>query len=336
MRILKTRFFAFLLLLITGCGQSQQTQTPPATEQQNPPAEKTLDKVSLVLNWFPEVEHGGFYAAQLHGFYKEAGLEVEIIPGGPETPDITRVATGQVDFGVTNADLVLLARAEGMPIVALMAPLQQSPRCIIVHEKSGIQSFEDLKDMTLAMTAKDAFSHYMRKHLPMKNVTIVPYTGSAAQFLVDGKYGQQGYNFSEPYLIKSKGGDPKVLMVYDLGFNPYTSLLIANEKTLVEKADLVKRMTQASVRGWQYYIDHPEETHLHLSKINPEMTADILNFGVAAMRPLVADSTAQKLGIGHQSAERWETLLKQLEETGLLEPGKVQASSAYSTQFMTN
>ena len=132
--------------------------------------------MTLLLNWYPEAEHGGYYAALVHGYYQDAGLDVSILPGGPNAPVIQEVATGRVTFGVANADNVVFARAQQAPVVAVMAPLQTSPRCLIVHEKSGIKTFDDLHDMTIAVTPGSAFSEYLRHKSPLGGVQFVPYT----------------------------------------------------------------------------------------------------------------------------------------------------------------
>lgn len=291
--------------------------------------ERKLEKVTLQLNWFPEAEHGGFYAAQLHGFYKEAGLDVEILGGGPDIPVMQMVATGRVMFGVENADGVLLARAEGAPIVATMAPLQKSPRCIMVHEKSGIKRFEDLKDMTIAMSARAPFYFFLKKNFPLTNVEVVPYNGNVAPFLTNDKWACQGYIFSEPFVAKSKGGDPHSLLVADAGFNPYTSCLLVSEDTLAKNKDLVARMTAASAKGWAKYMADPTETNKLINSKNPEMGMDILTFGVEQLQPLVFDGGVTPETLGTMTPERWETLAKQLVELDLIKPGKVNAREAF-------
>ncbi len=124
---------------------------------------KHREHVTLLLNWFPEAEHGGFYTAEVEKLFAAEGLEVTILPGGPESPVAQRVARGDVDFGVSNADNVLLARAQQAPVVAVMAPMQTSPRSIMVHRASGIRSFDDIKNITLAMSNSLAFSAYLRR-----------------------------------------------------------------------------------------------------------------------------------------------------------------------------
>ncbi len=102
-----------------------------------PTATPGLRRVTLALNWFPEVEHGGFFAADVHGFFRDEGLEVEIQSGGPGAPVIQQVATQRCDFAVANADQVLLGRDQGAQVVAVMAAMQNSPHCIMVHQRGG-------------------------------------------------------------------------------------------------------------------------------------------------------------------------------------------------------
>jgi NitT/TauT family transport system substrate-binding protein len=283
----------------------------------------------VLLNWFPEVEHGGFYAAEVHGYYADAGLNVKILPGGPESPVVQQVATGAVTFGVANADDVLFGRASEAPVVAVMAALQKSPRCLMVHESSGITDFSELRNMTIAMSSARAFSHYLRSKVPLDNVKIVPYPGNVTQFLLNKEYAQQAYVFAEPYVAKSKGGDPRVLMLADLGFNPYTSLLLTTEKVISEQPEVVRKLTEASRRGWAKYLEAPEETNRRIHELNPEMDLDVLAFGAEAIKPLVLDDAAQQKGIGTMTLERWQTLLDQLVESKQIKAGAVDVKQAF-------
>jgi NitT/TauT family transport system substrate-binding protein len=286
-------------------------------------------QVTLQLNWYPEAEHGGYYAALVHGYYREAGIDVRIISGGPDTPVLQQVATGRAAFGVINADNILYGRAAGAPVVALMAPLQISPRCLIVHESSGIREFSQLKDMTLAISTTQAFSFYLRSKVPLTGVTVIPYTGNVARFLVDKDFGQQGYVFSEPYLIGEQGGDPRTLMLADLGFNPYTSLLFTSEKYLREERELVEAMTRASVRGWRKYLADPQATNRRIQELNPEMDPGVLAYGAKAIVPLAESSDTKARGFGAMTLERWQTLIDQMVACKQLAAGAVIAREAF-------
>ena len=306
-----------------------------ASEKEQPKSDgNALPKVQLALNWFPEAEHGGFYAAQVHGYYKDLGVEVEILGGGPNAPVIQRVATGAVTFGITNADDVLYARAQQVPVVSLMAPYQINPRCIMVHESSGITDIGKIANITLAMSQRPAFSHYLRWKYPLDGVTIVPYPGNVAQFLIDENFAQQGYIFSEPFVAKSKGGDPRALLVADIGFNPYASVLIATEETLTAQSELVEAVVRASVKGWAQYLADPAETNRHINSLNPDMGIDILAYGATESKALVLDEAARQDGLGSMTAKRWQDLLQQMVSADLIAKDAVDPQAAFTDRFL--
>lgn len=321
---MKAMCYFFFGLLLLACGQGE---TPP-------PTEGGTTRVRLALNWFPEAEHGGFYAAQIHGYYAARQIEVEILGGGPDAPVIQRVATGAVEFGVTNADDVLYARAQQAPVVALMAPYQINPRCIMVHASSGIERIEQIRNITLAMSQRPAFSHYLRWKYPLEGVNIVPYPGNVSQFLANPNFAQQGYVFSEPFVARQQGGDPRALLVSNIGFNPYASVLIATEETIGQRADLARAVVEASIQGWEHYLRDPQETNRHINSLNPEMGMDILGYGATESQPLVLDAVAVDKGLGHMSAERWSQLHQQMVEAGLIDANSAHAAGAFDAQFL--
>ena len=310
------------------------TSETPIGNQSTDPTSPQLEEVSLVLNWYPEAEHGGYYSALVHGFYEEAGLKVTIIPGGPNAPVLQKVDRKSVSFGVTNADRVLLGRAQDANVVAVMSPLQTSPRCIMVHESSGIETLANLKDVTLAMNSGATWAQFLRKRLPLENVRIVD-GASVAKFLEDENYAQQGYIFSEPFVAKSKGGDPRSLLVSNLGFNPYTSVLIAHADTVSEQPETVRKMVTASIRGWQKYLESPDETNRYIHTQNPEMGLDILAFGAEAMKPLCVDDATPIEQLGKMTQARWQTLADQLVEVEVFQAGVVDPLKAFTLEFLS-
>ena len=287
-----------------------------------------LQKVSLQLNWFPEAEHGGYYAAQLHGYFEQEGLEVEILPGGPNASVIQKTAGQQVTFAVANADQVLLGREQQAEVVALMAPLQFSPRCIMVHADSGIDDFSGLKGMTVAMGSGKAYARFMEKQGLLEDVKVVAYSGSVARFLQRKDFAQQGYVFSEPFVAQQQGARTRNLMVSDLGFNPYTSILVTSNQQLETNRELVHRMVRASIRGWKKYLEDPLQVNEHIHSVNEEMSLEILAFGVEQLKPLCLPGDMPAEDIGKMTKERWETLAGQLRSLDLL-GDSVRATDAY-------
>ncbi|MBT3345091.1 MAG: ABC transporter substrate-binding protein [Gemmatimonadetes bacterium] len=296
------------------------------------PADRPLQ---LALNWFPEAEHGGYYAAAVHGDYQLAGIDVEILGGGPDAPVIQRVATGQVDFGLTNADGVITARAAGAPIVAVFAPYQINPRCILVHEESGIKQIQDLENLTLALSQRPAFSHYLRHRFDFPGVTIVPYHGSVIPFIDDIRYAMQGYVFSEPIVAQRLGASPRSLLVSETGFNPYASVLITTEEKIRTEPATVAAIVAAAQTGWTRYLESATATNEHINGLNPGMDVEILEIGARLSRDLVLTGDAfHPAQIGVMSLERWQQLIDQMVEAGIVEAGEVEAEGCFTTGYL--
>jgi NitT/TauT family transport system substrate-binding protein len=289
---------------------------------------------TLALNWFPEAEHGGFYAAQADGIYKAAGLDIKLLPGGPGVPVLQQVATGRVDFGVSNADEVLIARSQGVPVVAVLAPIQTSPRVIMVHEESGIKSLADLKDLTLAIEPQAPFANFLKKKLPLTNVRFVPYTGSVAPFVADKKWAQQAYGISEPFVAQGKGAKPVNLYVSDLGYNPYTSVLVVSEKTLKERPELVRKMVQASRDGWIRYLENAAGADSLMKKANSQLDQGLLDFGHAELLKLCRNPDTEAMGVGAMTAARWNDMATQLAAMGTFKKGTPDAAKAWNGSFL--
>ena len=312
------------LVFTTGCDK------PSSSESSGPEVRST----QLALNWYPEAEHGGFVAADELSIFADRGLEVEILPGGPGAPNlvIQELAAGRIDFAISNADQVVIARSKGIPLVAVLAPLQQSPRCIIVHESSGIESLQELADVELAISENRPFAMWMKNQLPLTNVSMVPYNGMVGEFLARDDFAQQGYVFSEPFVAAEKGGDPKVLMLSEIGFNPYASLLVTSEDMIKSNPDLVRDVVQCCQTGWEAYLENPTATNARLHQDNPDLSLDALTFAVDALRPLYEPVE----GENHyeMSTQRWKQLIDQIEQVGGIEPDTVTAEECFSLRFL--
>ncbi|WP_422928110.1 ABC transporter substrate-binding protein [Singulisphaera sp. PoT] len=317
-----------LVFLGAGCGGSPEPSKEPLAKGSG------KDKVVLRLNWYPEVEHGGFFAAQVQGDFAEEGLEVEIQPGGPGSAVIPEVALGRADFGVENADKLLVGRSQDTPVMALLAPLQKFPMCIMTHKSAGFTNLRDLRDVTLAVSIGAPFASYLKKNVALPGTKIVPYEGGVALFLRDPKYAQQGYIFSEPILAEGQGGDPVALPLADIGYNPYSSILIASETLIKDKPELVARMVRACRRGWRRYAEDPTPANAHLAKVNTLIPLDSVTKMSAAIRPLVLADLKGLDEVGTMKPERWSDTLSKLEDAGVIKPGKIKADDAYSLSFL--
>lgn len=284
-------------------------------------------RVRIALNWFPEVEHGGYFAALVHGYYKDEGLDVELVTGRPDAPVLPQVASGRVEFAVADASEILLARAQGAPVIALVAGLQVNPRCIMVHALSGVTDLAELRDATLALSLREPFAAFLRQRYRWpESVRVVPYTGSVAPFLLDPRAAQQAYVFSEPIIAESQGAKVHCILVADLGFNPYASVLVTAEPLLAERRELVRRIAAATARGWEQYVRDPSAANAEIRARNTDLSPEVLARGAAALKPLAAPPGVT---VGAMDPARWQTLADQLTSLGLLSPGAVDPARAY-------
>ncbi len=321
-----------LAISTVGCN-TDATKNDSGTQSQRS-NDAAMTDVELFLNWRPEAEHGGFYAAEVHGYFQAEGLNVKITAGGPGILVIPQVLSRKESFGVTNADRLFLGRAQDADIVALMSPMQQSPRCLIVSKSSGISKFRELKNRTIAVSATSTFAQFLSKNGFFNDVRIVPYNGNPGRFMEKEIDAQQGYIFSEPFIAKKNGGDPHCLMVSETGFNPYTSLLFSDRAVIESNPALVKKMVRASIRGWKHYLAEPDETNKLIHKLNPEMDLDVLQYGAEQLKKLCVSESVPLEKLGHMTSDRWTTLAAQLVEAGSIEPDSVDATKAFTTQFL--
>lgn len=323
-------------LLIAGCNQPDNSSANPvAPKSESNPSGSTKDKVVLQLNWYPEAEHGGFYAAKIHGIFEKYNLDVEILPGGRSSTVPQELTIGRIQFGIINADELVLARQEGVDIVSLMAPLQTSPRCLLVRTDSGIKGFDQLAGLTLQLGAGQPFIEFLKSKGYLENVKIVPYQGSVAGLVAGTGIGQQAYVFSEPLLAEQQNVPVTSLMVSDAGFNPYTSLLAASTEYTKTNSELVRRMVKACKAGWQKYLESPDETNKYIITQNEHgLTAEALNYGVEKMKPLCINDEVKLDSVGKMTTTRWEELVKQMTDLKLVDSSKVTASQCFRADFL--
>lgn len=305
------------------------------TSDQGKASADGLDRVTLMLNWYPESEHGGFYAADVLGIFEKYGIDVEIRPGGPTAPVVQELVTGRTQFALGNADDVLLFRQQGAEVVALMATLQSTPRCILVNRESGVTDMEGLSGMTLQANVGRPFLDFMKQAGLLENVQIVPYSGSLTKVVTDPKTAIQAYSFAEPLMAEEQGISVNLLMLSEIGFNPYATCLISNVEYVGENPDLVRRMAAACREGWQRYLEDPAETNKVILAANEHgMTEAALNFGAEKMRSLVIPEGSSPEQIGAMDRARWAELISQFESLDLLDAGKVSADDVFTNDFL--
>jgi NitT/TauT family transport system substrate-binding protein len=271
------------------------------------------DKVKLTLNWVPEPEFGGIYAAKENGSFAKHNLDVEITPGGAGTPTWQLVASGKADFAVASADEVFIARAQGADVTAFFATYQTCPQGIMVHASRGLKEIGDVfKGGTIAMEPGLAYANFLKKKYGFDKVKLVAYDGGVGTFLAKPDFAQQCFITSEPLAAKKSGGDPQVFLIADAGYNPYTAVIITTGKIVKEKPGQVRDMFLALQDGWRAYLDDPKPTNAAMGKLNPDMDQETFAAAAEAQKKLIETEWTKQNGLGAMDHERWTQLGKQL------------------------
>jgi NitT/TauT family transport system substrate-binding protein len=276
---------------------------------------KSPGKIRLALNWKPDPEFGGFYAAP----YQAHGLDVEILPGGAGTPTIQMVGAGSAEFGVVSADELVVARSQGNDVVALFAVFQNNPQGIMVHASRKLASLGDLFKTggTVALQRGLPYARLLEKKYGFDKVKIVPSPGGdISTFLADKNFAQQCFIMSEPLTAKHRGADVQVFPVSDAGYNPYTTVLTASGDFLRKNPDRAKAMVAAAREGWRAYLEDPRPTDQRMNQLNPSMAPEVFAEVAEAQKPFIETDETRGSGLGSMTKERWQTLIAQLKELG--------------------
>ncbi|WP_425144978.1 ABC transporter substrate-binding protein [Deinococcus sp.] len=278
-----------------------------------------MTKVSMVLNWFPEPEAGGFYAAVKDGLYKAKGLDLEILPGGPGVNGTALMASGRVQFATLDSASIMLARDQGIPAVGVFATFQKFPQGLMSHAENPVKTFGDLKGRAVATSPGAAYWQYIEKKYNLAGkVQVVNYNGQLASWLNDPKAITQNYVTSEPFYAQEGGAKSYTLLVANSGFNPYGNLMAVTADYLKANPAVVKAYIEASQEGWKRYLANPAKYNDVMMAANKDLNPKYLAYAAATEKPLIAGGDAVKYGIGYMSEARWNTLLGQLNDLKLL------------------
>lgn len=295
-------------------------------------------KITVQLDWVAEPEHGGFYQAQARGYFREAGLDVTLIPGGPGAQVMPSLAAGRVDVAQSDQVGTLQQQAEGLPFVQFAAVFQDDPAGILVHADSSVRKFEDLQGKTIIARPGWPFLQFLEKKYNLK-VNVVPQNFSATAFLGNKEALQQGYYIAEPYHITKAGGKmPRFLSTWDAGFRAY-AVLVTTQKFAREHPAQLKAFTQAYIRGWRDYLEgDPKPAHDAMKAANKNNTDEFMLFSRKMIidEKLVTgrDADGGPAKIGRLDPARYTTQIAQLEEIGLLPRGKVTPAKTMTTEFL--
>lgn len=277
-------------------------------------------RLRLALNWFPEPEFGGFYEGALSGIYKDAGFDVEIVPGGPGAPTLELLSAGQAEVAITSADDLLLKRQRGVVAVAVWTGFQVTPAGLMVHAPGPV-SFAEIQSGTAAIeVGSPMWTWIWKKNGWDGKVQAVPYSGGVGPFLADPNLMQQAYITSEPCLVRAQNVEIEFLRVADAGWNPYGTV-VALPEPMPEWAG---RFVEATQKAWRSYLEDPTRANAEISRLNDQMRPELMRCITEAQRPFLEGTD----GIGAMRAERWDATAGALVELALLPAGST-ASGAW-------
>ena len=298
------------------------------------------DKITYGTNWLAQAEHGGFYQAVADGTYAKYGLDVTIRQGGPQAANRSLLLAGKIDFYMGGMMSALDSVKEGVPTITVAAAFQKDPQIIMAHPDAGVEKFADLAKLPTIFMGKDGYITYFQwmKGLDVgfKDEQYKPYTFNPAPFIADKQSAQQGYLTSEPYEVEKQAGfKPKVFLLADEGYDPYSTTLEAMQATVDKNPEMVQRFVDATAIGWYNYLygDNKAANEL-IKKDNPEMTDGQLAYSLEKMKEygIVVSSDAETKGIGCMTDDRWKAYFDKVVAIKLFEPS-LDYKKAYTTQF---
>lgn len=339
-RALLRRALTFAVAAVLTAG-SAAAETPPAKAPADAAvADKTaLDKVSFGTNWVAEAEHGGFFQALADGTYKRYGLDVTIVPGGPNINNRVLLVAGKIDFFMSANTLQSFdAVANNVPVVAVAAIFQKDPQVLLAHPDPKVTKLEDLKPLTLFISKEGIASYFqwLKSEYGFSPQQVKPYTFNPQPFLVDRRSAMQGYVTSEPYVIKKQAGfEPTVILLADYGFGSYSTLIETRREVTEKKPDLVQRFVDASVIGWYTYLYGDNKPgNAMIKQLNPEMTDEMLAYSVAKMKQygIVDSGDALRNGIGAMSDIRIAEFFDKMSRAGAVRRD-IDFRKSYTLQF---
>ena len=285
-----------------GCGKGNNPSRPAVT---------------LQLNWKPEPQFGGFYAAEVDGIYARHKLNVTITPGGAGAPTVDMIGAGTVPFAIVSGDEIVRARAMGNPVVALFAVYQTNPQGVMTRASRGFKILADIftHPGILAMERGLPYSDFLQQKYGFGKLQIVPSPfGDLSLFRVKENYAMQCFVTSEPFAARRIGIEPQTFLIAESGYNPYTTVLATSESYLKTNPAIVESMIEAVREGWQTYLSDPAKANEYMSRLNPTMDAQTFKESAEAQKPLIENTDTKRLGLGVMTFERWQTLVAQLVE----------------------
>src|ERR1700722_12795295 len=248
-----------------------------------------LDKVTFGTNWLADPEAGGYYQAVVDGTFAKYGLDVTIMPGGPQSNGGMLLIAGKIEFFM-QGDMIgdFLSVEQNVPTIAVAAHFQKDPQIVMSHPGVGLDKWTDLPKATAFVSngALNTFYAWMRLAWGFKDENVKPYNFNSGPFITVKDSIQEGYLTSEPFEVEKQGGfKPNVFLLADQGYSTYSTLIETRRELVDKNPDLVQRFVDASAVGWYHYLyGDNTKANERIKKDNPEMTDEQIAYSVAKLK----------------------------------------------------
>jgi putative hydroxymethylpyrimidine transport system substrate-binding protein len=318
-------------LLVAGCGGSSASSTTSAPE----PA-----KVRVLLDWFPNPDHIGFYTAQHQGEFRRRNLDVTLTPPSNQADPLKLVATGRVPLGISYEPDTLIARAQGLHVTAVAAVVPVALNALIAPRTSPVKTPAQLAGHTIGapgLPSDDVYLEaiYQRYGIDPAKVRKVNVSTSLVAAMLSGKVDAtiDGYRNIEAIQLADRGLRPMVVPVTDAGVPPYDELvLVANSDQLASDAayrDMVRRFVAALAAGTRTAIARPKVAERAIAPVAKGYRPELLAKMVDATAPLLRNPA----GFGRLDVGRWQSFADWMLGRKLL-PRHVDATTAATDAYL--
>jgi NitT/TauT family transport system substrate-binding protein len=299
---------------------------------------QVLDRVSFQTNWRAQAEHGGYYQAVAAGIYRRHGIEAEIRQGGPQVNGPQLLLAGRVDFLMSSGAQALSYARENLPALCIGAIFQKDPQILMAHAGVGHDGFEALRGKPILISGggRVTFWPFLRARFGYSDDQIRPYTFNLQPFIADRNAVQQAYVTSEPFAVRRAGVNPVILLLADVGYEYYSTTIDAGRATVEQKADLAQRFVNATIEGWNGYLQgDTAAANALIKRDNPDMDDDKLAYATNAMQEfgIVQSGDALALGTGAMTDDRWQRCYDLSVRLGI-NPAGMDFKKGYSLRFV--
>ena len=293
---------------------SQAAWAIPVTQQND-----VLQVIDVQLRWKHQFQFAGYYAAIAQGYYREEGLEVRLHEGGPSITPVEEVLSGRAQYGEANSEL-LYARLHGKPLVALAVIFQHSPSVLLARADKAVHSVHDLigKPVMLMDAQTDAEFLAMFRHegIAPEKLQLLPSSFQVEDLANDKVTAFNSYLTNEPFYLQQRGVDYNIIAPVTYGIDFYSDILFTSQAEIDEHPQRVEAFRRASLRGWRYAMDNPDQIiDLLLDQYSVEKTRAHLQFEAQAMRSLVLPDLIE---IGHMNPGRWQRMAEAFLDLGMV------------------